>query len=243
MVLPAADSYQAEILRHLHDHYHGELRDDKIGISRRIWNELGQRAGVNFPSVSGSLSILEARGSLVTEFGNRPTGGRMRVAVCILEEPPEGCTVFKGVQNRQELPIVLDGPMPTAAQVAAELLKLAVRAASVPVSDIEAVRHHNDCLREEMAGWVEMAEELMERVNELEASAEEWRTAVEGVTATNIEIAATNEELAATIREQEKVIAALKIGDIMGAIDADTERQLLDLIRPARTHYGPAKAE
>lgn len=164
MSTPRGNSYQAEILRHVHDTYHGDLIDADIGVTRRLMNELGNKGGKNLASLAATLSHLEARGCIVTEFSPKRSGGKMRTRVLILEEPPAGTTEY--VDRSRRTPATdgdvnpMSGKFPTAEEVAAELLRQAVAAAQVPVSDIVAMRHHIECLQEEISTWEEVAADL-----------------------------------------------------------------------------------
>lgn len=166
MSSPRGDSYQAEVLRFIHDDHKGILIDNEVGVTRRIWDALGQTAGKNFPSVCATLSALEARGCVLTDFAGRPNaGGRMRVSVMIVEEPPEGHTQYRerAVRGTATDPHAVDVDLthyPTPEEVARELLRLTVEAAGLPATDIRAAHHHIECLQEEIAGYVEMVDEL-----------------------------------------------------------------------------------
>lgn len=165
MSSPRGDSYQAEVLRWLHDEHRGILVDQEVGISRRVWEALGQKAGKNFPTVCAVLSALEDRGCVLTEFGSQPRkGGRMRVSVMVVEEPPEGTTVYRE-RRAYSSAVDPDQPtdtsrFPTPEEVAQELLRLTIEASQVPVTDIRAAHHHISCLQEEIAGYIEMVEDL-----------------------------------------------------------------------------------
>lgn len=166
MTQPRATTYQAEILRFIHDQPSSTLRDTEVGVVRRIWNERGQLCGESRGSISSAISDMEMKGCLVTEFGTLPSGRPARIAVAVVEEPPIGETVYhprRELEGEGHEGPGFDGQMPSAEQVAAELLKLAVAAASVPVTDIQAALHHNECLRSEIDDWVEVATEAEER--------------------------------------------------------------------------------
>ena len=209
MTVPSGDTYQAEILRYIHDEHHGELRDTKVGITQRIWEAIGQKGGKNIDSVAASLSHLERRGCIITEFGIKDGGGRARVGVMIVEEPPVGETEYRERQQRRDAGMSrneADDGVPTAEEIAAALLKLAVQAASTPVSDIEAMRHHITCLQEEVTTWKSLAEEL-----------EQAQVTPEALAAAEADLEATKTAL---LEERGKVD---RLGESLGRLRAERD--------------------
>lgn len=178
MTVPREDTYQAEILRYIHDVHGGELVDEDQGVVQHLVKALGDRAGKHAQSISAQLTHLENRGSIAKETGWVPAKRRrLLTRIVVVEEPPEGTTVPHPIASYAH-DYTLVGPPPAVGDVAAEavaewLLKKTTEAALFDATDVVAARHHIDCLLADQ-------QTLTDRIAELELALAKARESVRG---------------------------------------------------------------